>query len=83
MAAGCPVVASNGGPFSELSQGAALLFDPFDEDKMGRSLEDILVPATRATLIEAGKKQAGKFSWNLTAEQYYDVYKKTLKGQRR
>ena len=83
MAAGCPVVASNGGPFPELSQGAALLFDPFDEDKMGRSLEDILVPATRATLIEAGKKQAGKFSWNLTAEQYYDVYKKTLKGQRR
>ncbi len=78
MAAGCPVVASNAGPFPELAQNAALLFDPFDENKIAQSLEAVLEPATRNRLIPLGKERAKIFSWDRLAEQHYQTYQKVI-----
>lgn len=80
MAAGCPVVASQSGPFPELAEGAAIFFDPFDPSQMGLALEKVLVPSTRNELIEKGKKQAAKFSWDLSAKKHFESYHKALKG---
>lgn len=79
MAAGCPVVASQTGPFPELAEGAAILFDPFDPSQMSLALEKVLNPATRMELIEKGKKQAVKFSWDLSAKKHFESYHKALK----
>ncbi len=79
MAAGCPVLASNSGPFPELSQDAALLFNPFNENKIEQAMEAIVKPTTRTELIEAGKKRAKVFSWDLSAQQHFESYSKALK----
>jgi glycosyltransferase involved in cell wall biosynthesis len=82
MAAGCPVIASYAGPFPELSQGAALLFDPLDEGKIATSLAQVLSPTNKLELVENGKKQALKFSWDKSASQHIRTYQKALDSQR-
>lgn len=79
MAAGCPVLASNTGPFPELAEGAAVFFDPRDEAQMEKSFERVLEDSVRTRLIELGKKQAMKFSWDLSAKKHWECYQKALK----
>jgi glycosyltransferase involved in cell wall biosynthesis len=81
MAAGCPVVASQAGPFPELAEGAAILFDPFDPKQIGLALEEISNPSKRIELIEKGKIQAAKFSWDLSAKKHFESYQMALKDK--
>jgi glycosyltransferase involved in cell wall biosynthesis len=81
MAAGCPVVASQAGPFPELAEGAAILFDPFDPKQIGLALEEVSSPSKRIELIEKGKIQAAKFSWDLSAKKHFESYKMALKNK--
>lgn len=78
MAAGCPVIASNKGPFPELAQGAALFFDPKDESQMSKALESILEPQTRESLVSKGLEQAKNFSWDTSAKKHMETYQKAL-----
>jgi glycosyltransferase involved in cell wall biosynthesis len=78
MAAGCPVVASDAGPFPELSGNAAILFDPFDEAKIARALEDVLDPTTRSRLVDLGQNRAKGFSWDELARKHLKTYHKAL-----
>lgn len=78
MAAGCPVIASESGPFPELAAGAALLFNPFDEAQMAQALEDIIHEERREHLVKMGKIQALKFDWEKSANQHLESYKKAL-----
>lgn len=78
MAAGCPVIASNTGPFPELAEGSALFFDPKDESQMSKALESILEPKTREALVSRGLEQARKFSWDTSAKKHMETYQKAL-----
>ncbi|HEX5436710.1 MAG TPA: glycosyltransferase family 1 protein [Gemmatimonadaceae bacterium] len=64
MACGCPVVASSTGALPEVSDGAALLVDPFDlpgwTDALTRVMESA---ALRARLRQRGLARARHFSW--------------------
>lgn len=80
MAAGCPVLASNAGPFPELAEQSALLFDPFDEHNIGQALEQILNNNLRTQLINSGKKRALHFSWDDLAQKHLVTYQKAING---
>ncbi|MFM8313890.1 MAG: glycosyltransferase family 1 protein, partial [Deltaproteobacteria bacterium] len=75
-----PVIASQTGPLPELALNAALFFDPFDENKIASAIEDVLAPETRNRLIQAGREQARKFSWEKSATQHYESYHRALEN---
>jgi len=79
MAAGCPVIASNSGPFPELAGESALFFDPHDESQMENSMEEIVKPSVRTPLIETGRRRAQDFSWDKSAIQHFESYQKALR----
>ena len=70
MASGCPVIASNIGPITEITRGSAVLINPSDEkayvDAMVKMATDDFL---RRRLRELGLKTAKKFSWNQFAEK--------------
>lgn len=80
MAAGCPVLASNTGPFPELAQEAALFFDPRDESQMKQALEIALDSGVRKNLITKGTERAQCFSWDTSAVKHLECYKKAIEA---
>ncbi|HEU4593558.1 MAG TPA: glycosyltransferase family 1 protein, partial [Pyrinomonadaceae bacterium] len=81
MACGAPVVASRIPSLKEVTNDAALLFDPKDSDELARHLVNLLEDeGARRTLSAAGLRRAGEFSWARTARMTLDVYAEALKG---
>jgi glycosyltransferase involved in cell wall biosynthesis len=79
MQAGAAVVSSNATCLPEIYGEAAHYFDANSIDDMADKIAEVLDDAElRAKLIEAGKKQAAKYSWQRMAEQTLDVYQKAL-----
>lgn len=77
MASGTPVACSNASSLPEVVGEAAVLFDPYDVDAMAESLSLVLGDsALRDSLRERGLAQARRFSWERTALQTLEVYKK-------
>ncbi|MDZ4385512.1 MAG: glycosyltransferase family 1 protein, partial [Candidatus Moranbacteria bacterium] len=77
MTLGVPVIASNIPPHSEITEGAALLFDADDADDFADKLTQIVInDSLRLTLSQKGLSQAAKFSWLKTAERTLDIYRK-------
>jgi len=79
MACGCPVVASNTGALPELSEGAAILCDPFDDKQFSKGIYDIL---TSKDIMENcrrnGIEKVKNFSWPNSAKQTIDIFNKFL-----
>ncbi|QGZ60771.1 glycosyltransferase family 4 protein [Paraburkholderia acidisoli] len=76
MALGCPVVAAPFGALPEVCGNAALYADPFSPEAWRSALlEAIDDPATRETLVEAGRRQAGEFTWQQAAHRLCDIVK--------
>lgn len=74
-----PVVSSNATCLPEVYGDAAHYFDPLDTQAMADAINEVLTDqALRKSLIKKGKAQAGKYSWQSTAEQTLEVYKKAL-----
>ncbi len=77
MAHSAPVLSSDATCLPEIYGQAAHYFDPLDiadmADKISQLLDD---DKLRQKLINAGKKQAAKYSWRRMAEQTLEVYKK-------
>lgn len=64
MTLGIPVICSNRGALPEVAGKAALLVDPEDTAGLAKAIRLILAnPELREGLIEAGYRQAAKFSW--------------------
>lgn len=80
MASGCPVITSRGGSLSEIiGEETAVIVDPDKVDQIAESLRTVFTNKTLSKkLSEKGKAQAKKFSWEKTARQTYEVYKKVL-----
>lgn len=74
FACGTPVVTSNTSSIPEVAGDAALLCDPLDEadlaDKIWQFVSD---PKLRAKHSKLGLEQAKKFSWEITAQQFYSI----------
>lgn len=79
MASRCPVVASNTSSFPEVVGDAAVLFDPTDEGAMTGAILDVLRDTNlRASMVEKGLRQVGRFSWDLAAQKTLEVYEKVI-----
>lgn len=79
MACGCPVVASQTGAIPEISDGAAMLFDPHDPEKMGEAiLQAISDSDLRQYLVEKGRTRASEFTWDRCALKTLQVFKEVV-----
>ncbi|MBI4655128.1 MAG: glycosyltransferase family 4 protein, partial [Elusimicrobia bacterium] len=77
MACGCPVTASNATSIPEIVGDAGILFDPYNTEEMAQAIEKVLKnPDLRQELVRKGFEQVKKFSWEKTARQTLEVYKK-------
>lgn len=74
MASGCPVICSNAASLPEVCDGAAVLFDPKDKNALAENIKKILTDfSLREMLIQKGRLQAKKFSWEDSAKKLQAV----------
>lgn len=77
MACGCPVICSNVSSLPEVAQDAAIMVTPDDIPGIAKAIEKALgSQGLRQELSEKGFRQAKRFSWEKTAQETVDVYKK-------
>ena len=80
MACGTPVMTSNVSSLPEVAGEAALLVDPLDVEAIACAISRLDTDVDlRARLIEAGFRQAAKFTWRRAAEQLHEIYDCLLK----
>ncbi len=74
MAYDCPVITSTVSSLPEAGGDAALYVDPESVDDIAMKITEVVAnPSLRATMIEKGKKQVKKFSWEKTAKETFAV----------
>jgi len=75
MACGCPVIAANSGAIPEITNGAALLFDPKSPEELSRAiLKVICEPDVRRDLVHRGLIRAREFTWERAAGETLKVF---------
>jgi len=75
MACGAPVCCSNTSAVPEVADGAALLFNPCNNDEITRAMLDlILLPELRLRMRRLGVQRAAKFSWQTAAQKTLELY---------
>ena len=75
----CPVIMSNTSSLPEVGGDAAIYFDPNNIDDMREKIESVIFNIDlRNALILKAKPQRQKFSFQKTAIQTLDVYKRLL-----
>jgi len=82
MAAGTPVVTSQGTATEEVAGGAAVLVDPYNVESIADGLVAAL--ADRAALSTAGRTRAAAMSWAACADAHVEMYQQlgSRQGQR-
>ena len=79
MMHGAPVISSNSTCLPEIYGDAAEYFNPESTRDMVRVIGNVLQnPARRQQLKALGAKQAKKYSWQETARQTLEVYRRAL-----
>lgn len=79
FAARVPVICSATTSLGEISQGAAIQFDPLSEQDMAATLERVLTDqAVRRRCVEAGLEVLQQYSWDRTARETLKVYQELL-----
>ncbi len=75
--AGLPVVSSSAPPLPEIGGKGALYFDPHNIDEMAQKINELFrnKKLQQRLLVEA-QENIKRFSWQKTAEQTLEVYKK-------
>jgi len=75
MACGAPVIASRIPTLIETLADAAHFFDPQNSEQLAQAIIQVTTDLDlRQHLLNAGLQQAGKFSWERTAQSTLDVY---------
>ncbi len=74
MARGVPVACSDASSLPEVAAGAAVLFDPDDNDSLARALRQVL--DNPAYLAERGHARAAQLTWRRTAELTLESYRR-------
>jgi glycosyltransferase involved in cell wall biosynthesis len=81
MASGCPVVVANNSSIPEVVGDAGVYVNAESAESIAEGLSSILGNASlRASLISAGRKQSGHFSWEKTARATLNFYRKALQS---
>jgi glycosyltransferase involved in cell wall biosynthesis len=79
MACGTPVVCSNTSSLPEIVGDAAITLDPEDTGAWVMALDSVLEnEELRAELRTKGLEQAAKFTWQETARETLEVYRRVL-----
>jgi glycosyltransferase involved in cell wall biosynthesis len=79
MACGTPTVVSNGGSLPEVVGDAALVFDPSEPGALDSALEAVLSDSSlRQSLVNKGRRNIGRFSWDAAARETIRVYESVL-----
>ena len=74
MASGTPVITSASSSMPEVSQGAALLVNPFNAGELAIALDSLLTnEQLRNTLISHGREVAKHYTWQKTAKMTLEV----------
>lgn len=82
MKHGCPVITSNVSSLPEAGGDAALYVDPQDTNDITEKIYKLIThPHLRKELIEKGKRQAGKFSWEKTAKETLKILEEVGKNK--
>lgn len=75
MLSGCPVVSSNVASLPEVIGEAGLLIDPRNALKIADAVSSLITDEhVRNTLIEKGKANAARFSWEESAKKALEVF---------
>lgn len=81
MQRGCPVITSNVSSLPEAGGDAALYVDPENVDDIAEKIMQLVTDKKlRHELIEKGKKQIQKFSWEKAAKETLDVLQEVAKN---
>jgi len=81
MQNGCPVITSNVSSLPEVGGDAALYFDPTSADDIAKAIDLVINDeGLRQQMIEKGKIQVKKFSWEKTARETLNVLEKLGKS---
>jgi glycosyltransferase involved in cell wall biosynthesis len=79
MAYNCPVLSSNVSSMPEVIGDAALFFNPNDLEEIRVQMEKVVLDQNlREELILKGKEKNTEYSWEKTAEETSEVYKKVI-----
>ena len=79
MACGCPVITSNGGSLPEVAGSGAQVFAPNDVTGMASALVDLLSSDESFYRWRAAAlHRAAQFSWQRTAQETINVYRRVL-----
>lgn len=75
MARDVPVASANTSCLPEILESSAYFFDPRGISSTSEAIEKVLTDNNlRKKLIEAGRQQVGKYSWQKMAEETLDIY---------
>lgn len=75
MACGTPVVTSNVSSLPEVVGDAAVMVNPENVFEIARGMRDVLTnPELRARLIQKGREQLARFSWEENAREVLSAY---------
>jgi glycosyltransferase involved in cell wall biosynthesis len=81
MECGTPVLTSNVSSLPEVVGDAAVMVNPDNVFEIARGLKEILTDdALRTRLVAAGHEQVKRFSWERTARETIDVYRRAHAG---
>jgi glycosyltransferase involved in cell wall biosynthesis len=83
QACGCPAVISDIPVFREVAGGAAVYFDPRLAERLAEAVAAVREPDIRRQTTEAGLVNVRRFSWNRTAEQWFEVYSEAARAVER
>ncbi len=81
MACGCPVITSNVTSLPEVVGEAAIMVNPYSVEQLGGAIYKVLQDNDcKKKLINKGFQQIKKFSWEKTAYQTLEVFRKVWEG---
>ncbi len=79
MACGCPVITSNTSSLPEVVGDAGILVDPLDVQAISAAIERVLTdPGLSERLRNAAVQRAKQFSWERTARETVELYRKVV-----
>lgn len=82
MKQSCPVITSNISSLPEAGGDAALYVDPEDVDDIAKKITELVSSEKlRKELIEKGKAQVKKFSWEKTARETLEILEQVAGGK--
>lgn len=76
FACDCPCIVSNLSSLPEVAGDAALYVDPTSSDSISSAVERLLSDSQlRQTLVEKGREQLSRFSWQRTVDETLELYR--------